>query len=304
MSYGSAGALPAAVPSGPLVALRTGPDHERIVCHLQWLPASDIRNTINELLRQEAELPGAAATTAKSGLSMRVAIVNEPITNSLVVSGPPEAVEEVRKLAEDLDQPQPRVQLDLELGEVAPSEVKHGESLKSEGGAPSTDSSRTFYVLEKPKTMTTISRARVFALDNQAANIQLGQRVATVASVNRGFGGAGAKPSYSYTFQNVGTLVGVTPRINVKEGVIVLHIDAEDSHMLPEKAGDAGAAGDDKDFHPAETGSLTLQTTVAVSDGKTIMIGSIGRQGKDDKELVIVLTPHILRAEDVKHATR
>jgi type II secretory pathway component GspD/PulD (secretin) len=286
-----------------MVALKSGPDHARAVCHLQWLPATDVRSTINELLRQEAELPGATATAAKSGLSMRVAIVNEPITNSLVISGPPEAVEEVRKLAEDLDQPQPGVQLDIELGEVAAGEAKHGESIKSEGGKSSAESPRTYYVLERPKTMTTISRARVFALDNQAANIQLGQRVATVASVNRmnvgGFvgGGAAAKPSYSYTYQNVGTLVGVMPRINVKEGIIVLNVDAEDSHIVPEKAGDAGG---DKDFHPAETGSLTVQTTVAVSDGKTIMIGSIGRQGKDDKELVIVLTPHILRAEDVK----
>jgi type II secretory pathway component GspD/PulD (secretin) len=301
---GKAGASPAALPSGPMVALQSGPDHARTVCHLQWLPATDVRTTINELLRQEAELPGAAATTAKSGLSMRVAIVNEPITNSLVVSGPPEAVEEVRKLAEDLDRPQPGVQLDVELGEVSAGEAKHGESLKGEGGTPSAETSRTFYVLERPKNMTTISRARVFALDNQTANIQLGQRVATVASVNRmgGFGGgAAAQRSYSYTFQNVGTLVGVTPRINVNEGIIVMQVDAEDSHILPEKAGDADA---DKDFRPTETGSLTLQTTVAVSDSKTIMIGSIGRQGKDDKELVIVLTPHILRSEDVKKTGR
>jgi type II secretory pathway component GspD/PulD (secretin) len=283
-----------------MVALKSGPDHARAVCHLQWLPATDVRTTISELLRQEADFAGPGGSAAKGGATMRVAIVADPITNSLVVSGPPDAVEEVRKLAEDLDEPQPGVQLDMELGEVAAGEAKHGESLKSDGGRTSTAGPRTYYVLERPNTMKTISRARVFALDNQAANIQLGQRVATVAAVNRmGFGGGGAAPkaSYSYTFQNVGTLVGVMPRINVKEGIIVLNIDAEDSHILPEKAVDTGA---DKDFHPTETGSLTLQTTVAVSDGKTIMIGSIGRQGKDEKELVILLTPHILRAEDVK----
>jgi type II secretory pathway component GspD/PulD (secretin) len=286
-----------------MVALKSGPDHARIVCRLNWLSAADARNTISELLRQEADFASQGGTVAKGGAAMRVAIVTEPITNSLVVSGPPDAVEEVRKLAEDLDQPKPGVQFDMELGEVAAGEAKHGDSLKSEGSKSSAESPRTYYVLERPKSMTTISRARVFVLDNQAANINLGQRVATVASVNRmgvaNFvgGGAAAKPSYSYTYQNVGTIVGVTPRINVKDGTIVLQVDAEDSHIVPDKTGDAGG---DKDFHPAETGSLTLQTTVAVSDGKTIMLGSIGRQGKDDKELVIVLTPHILQAEDVK----
>jgi type II secretory pathway component GspD/PulD (secretin) len=148
--------------------------------------------------------------------------------------------------------------------------------------------------------MKTVARARVFALDNQSASIQSGQRVATVASVNRmGIASAsGAKPSYSYTFQNVGTLMGFTPRINAKDGTVVLQIDAEDSQILPDKKGDTGA--DKEEFRPTETGTLTLQTTVAIPDGKTIMLGSIGRQGKDDKELVIVLTPHIIGSEDAK----
>ena len=88
-------------------------------------------------------------------------------------------------------------------------------------------------------------------------------------------------------------------RINAKEGVVVLQVSAEDSKILPQTSGIADT-GADKEVHPAETGTLMLQTTVAIPDGKTIMLGSIGRQGKDDKELVIVLTPHIIRAEDAK----
>jgi Flp pilus assembly secretin CpaC len=34
-----------------------------------------------------------------------------------------------------------------------------------------------------------------------------------------------------------------------------------------------------------------------IPDGKTIILGSIARQGKTDKELVIILTPHIIPPE-------
>src|SRR5579862_5614043 len=49
-------------PTGPLVALKSGPQHTRMVCRLQWLPAADVRATISELLRQEAEISGSAGT--------------------------------------------------------------------------------------------------------------------------------------------------------------------------------------------------------------------------------------------------
>ena len=161
---------------GPLVALKSGPEHARIICRLQWMPTADVRTTISELLRQEAEMSGSTGTATKAGPSMRVAIVSEPVTNSLLVSGSPDAVEEVRKLAEALDQPQPRAEFEIELGEVAAGEVKHGESLKSEGSAPPAETANTFYVLERPKTMKTIARARIFTLDNQAATIRAWQQ--------------------------------------------------------------------------------------------------------------------------------
>jgi type II secretory pathway component GspD/PulD (secretin) len=237
---------------------------------------------------------------------MRVAMTTDVVTNSLVVSGPPDAVEEVRKLAEALDQPQPRVEFELELGEVDAGEATHGENIKSEDSSRHAETQGTFVVLERPKTMKTIARVRVFALDNQPANIRSGQRVATIAGVTRlgGFGGGrggsdaaantAPKPSYSYTYQDVGTLVALTPRINAKDGAVVVQVDAEDSRIRP-TAVDVG-----QEFHPAETDTLTLQTTVTIPDGKTIMLGSIGRQGKGDKELVIVITPHIIHAEGGK----
>jgi type II secretory pathway component GspD/PulD (secretin) len=260
------------------------------------MPATNVSITIINLLRQEAEFYGSAATPAKSGPVMRVAITPETVTNSLVISGPPDAVDEVRQLAEALDQTRPQVQIDMEMGEVAAGEAKHGESLKSEGSAPPAEKPNTFYVLERPKTMKTLARAQVVTLDNQPASIHLLQRVATVASVTRTASG----PMSALTYQNVGSILALTPRINVKEGTIVLQVDAEDSHMGPENEGTTFAVVDNKEYRSRRLDSLTLQTTLMVPDGKTIMLGSIGRQGNADSELVVILTPHIIRPEDAQ----
>ena len=277
----------------------------RLVYHLKNSPAHTVATTISNLLRQEGQLSGSAGTAAKGGPAMRVAIAPEIVTNSLIVSGPPDAVDEVQALIEKLDQPQPQVQFELELGEVAAGEAKHGESVKSDGGLPSTEKPNTFYVLERPKTMKTIARVRVLALDNQPANIQLGQRVPTIGSFpQHGAYGktAPSSPAPTVTYQNVGLLLGVTPRINVKEGMVVLAVDAEDSRLGPESEGIPISVADGKVIRSPRIESLIVQTTVAISDGKTVMLGSVGRMGKDDKELVIVLTPHIIRPEDANNA--
>jgi Flp pilus assembly secretin CpaC len=300
---GSRGSSQPPTPSEPLGVLKSGPEHTRLVYHLKNSPAHNVATTITNLLGQEGQWSGSAATAAKSGTVLRVAISPETITNSIVVSGPPDGVEEVRKLVEKLDQPQLQVQFEMEMGEVVAGEAKHGESLKSEGGSPANEKANTFYVLERPKTMKTIARARVLALDNQAANIQLGQRVPSIANFPQygAFGkNSSSGPMPTVTHMNVGLLLGVTARINVKEGTVVLMVDAEDSRLGPESEGIPLSVADGKVIRSPRIESMVVQTTVAIPDGKTIMLGSIGRMGKDDKELVIVLTPHIVRPDAEK----
>ena len=172
------------VPSEPLAVLKSGPDHTRLVYHLKWKSAVHVSQTVSQLLRQEGELHGTAGTAAKGGPALRVAIAPEVVANCLVISGPPDAVEEVRLLAEKLDEPAPMVQFEMEMGEAPAGDAKHGEALASEGGAPPAERPNAFRILERPKTMQTTARARVLTLNNQPAFIQLGQRVPRVAGVS------------------------------------------------------------------------------------------------------------------------
>ncbi len=285
-------------PSEPLAVLKSGPDHVRLVYRLKNMPVQSLRATVSQLLRQEGELHGTAGTATKGGPVLRVAIAAEVITNSLLISGPPEAVEEVRLLAEKLDAQAPAmVQFEMEMGEVPVGEAKHGEALTSEGSAPAAEKPNAFRILERPKTMNTIARARVLTLDNQPAFIHLGQRVPRVTGVTKSTVGG---TTQSVTLDNTGLILGVTPRINAKEGIVVLQVDAEDSQMGLENEGVPLSAGGDKTVRSPRIEAVSVQSTVTIPDGKTIILGSIARQGKSDKELVVILTPHIIPSEAIK----
>ncbi len=285
-------------PSEPLVVLKSGPEHARLVYRLRNSPATNVATTISNLLRQEGQLSGSAGTAAKSGTGLRVAITPETITNSIVISGPPAAIEEVMKLIEALDQRPPQVQIEAEIGEVATGEAKHGEGLHSDGGTSSVERPNTYFVLERPKSMKTIGRARVLTLDNQPTNMQLGENVPQITGVSKNsITGA----TSSVTYRNVGLILAVQPRIDVKDGKVVMAVEVTDSHLGPESEGiPMATTTDNKVIRSPRIDNLTLQTTVAIPDGKTVMLGSAGRQGNADKELVIVLTPHIIRPEDAK----
>ena len=293
-----------ATPSEPLVVLKSGPDHVRLVWRLKHHPATNASTTITHLLRQEGELSASSGTAAKGKPVLRVAISPEVITNSLIISGPPEAVEEVRMLAEKLDQPPPQVQFEMEMGEVAAGEAKHGESLASDRSALPAARQGTYYILERPKTMKTLARAGVLTLDNQAANVQMGERVPEISSLMSNWPAAPTPAkgiaTPRVTYQNVGLMLAVTPRINVKDGIVVLQVAAEDSQLGPEDEGIPVMVADNKVIRSPRIETISVQTTVTIPDGKTIIIGSAGRMGKTDKELVIVLTPHIIRPEDGK----
>lgn len=46
--------------------------------------------------------------------------------------------------------------------------------------------------------------------------------------------------------------------------------------------------------------NTTVQTTVTIPDAQTMNLGSIAQKGKSDKELVIIVTPHIFGLEEAK----
>ncbi len=192
------------------------------------------------------------------------------------------------------------------------------------GGLVLTASSESVSVLiralKECRKLEVLSRPQVMTLDNQPAFIQVGQRVPRIVgtSVNQ------TAQVNNITLENVGLIMGVTPRIS-PEGLIVMEIDAEKSEVGPEAEGiPVSISATGQVIRSPRINTITAQTTVSAANGQTIVLGGLINRRKtefhrkvpllgdipvlgylfrydgvsDQKaELLIIMTPHIVRTE-------
>ncbi len=171
--------------------------------------------------------------------------------------------------------------------------------------------------LQECRHLEVLARPQIMTLDNQPSFIQVGQRVPrisgsainTVGQVN------------SIVLENVGLILGVTPRVS-PEGLVVMEIDAERSELGSIDEGIPVAFSGDQVIRSPVTNLTMAQTTVSAADGETIVLGGLinktnnvirrrvpwlsevpvlGNLFRYDSnstqrtELLIILTPHIVR---------
>jgi general secretion pathway protein D len=172
--------------------------------------------------------------------------------------------------------------------------------------------------LQETREMRILSRPLVRTLDNQPAFIQVGQRVPRIVGSTVSVAGQ----SNAIDVENVGLILGVTPRIS-PDGTVVMEVDAEKSKVGPEAEGIPVAVSvDGTIIRSPRVDTITAQTTVSVGDGETVVLGGIisteienvdrrvpflsdipvlGHlfrfDSKDERrnELLIILTPRVIR---------
>lgn len=175
--------------------------------------------------------------------------------------------------------------------------------------------------LQETKRMDILSRPQVLTLDNQPAFIQVGQRVPRIVGSTVNQNGS----QNNVTLENVGLILGVTPRIS-PEGNVVMEIDAEKSSLGPESEGIPVAVSlDGTVIRSPRIDTTTAQATVSAANGETIILGGLitkaNRQvhrkvpvlgdipvlkylfrfdsvAEKRTELLIILTPHIVRSQE------
>ncbi len=173
--------------------------------------------------------------------------------------------------------------------------------------------------LQESRRLEVLSRPQVLTLDNQQAFIQVGQRVPRIVSsvVNQNFA------QNSVLLENVGLIIGVTPRIS-PEGNVVMEIDAEKSKLGPESEGiPISVSNNGSVIRAPRIDTITAQATVSAADGETILLGGlISRSTRTEHrqvpwlgslpllkylfsydsnsflrtELLIIMTPHVIRS--------
>lgn len=173
--------------------------------------------------------------------------------------------------------------------------------------------------LQDSRRLEILSRPQVLTLDNQQAFIQVGQRVPRIvrSSINvQGFQNSDVE------LENVGLIIGVTPRIS-PDGNVVMEIDAEKSKLGPDSEGiPISISPNGQVIRAPRVDTVTAQATVSAADGETIILGglisrstrTIHRQVPwlgdipiikhlfsydlnevQRTELVIIMTPHVVR---------
>ncbi len=154
-----------------------------------------------------------------------------------------------------------------------------------------------------------LSRPQIMTLDNQAASLQVGSSVPYTAGTST----AAATTVTTTTYLNIGVLLNIVPKIN-PDGKVTMRVTPTVSKLNPslDTAGLAAPAYD----------TQTIDTTIIAHDGETVAIGGLikrndaktenkvpwlgdlpwvgalfryRQQIKSKQELLIVLTPHIVR---------
>ena len=173
--------------------------------------------------------------------------------------------------------------------------------------------------LQESRRLEVLSRPQVRTLDNQSAFIQVGQRVPRITASNITEGGL---QTNTVELENVGLILGVTPRIS-PDGMVVMEVDAEKSQLGPEEEGiPITVSVDGSVIRSPRIDTRTAQATVSAASGETIILGGLitnrkesvarqvpylsripllgdvfryDREEKQRTELLIILTPHVIR---------
>ena len=176
--------------------------------------------------------------------------------------------------------------------------------------------------LQQDERIEVLSRPQIMTLDNQAAYIQVGQRVPRVNSSSITTAG---NQINTITLENVGLILGVTPRIS-PDGLVVMELDAEKSALEPLSSGiPISVLTNGQVITSPIIDITTAQTTVSAVDGQTpVFAGMISKEKdvikrrvpylsdipvlgslfrydsttKNRTELLIIMTPHIIKTED------
>ena len=319
--------------------------------------AIEVQAALRSFLDQERQrvtqvLGQDAVGTAQRLLEREVAIVAEPVSNTLLLSANPRYFDQVKDIIEQLDQPQPQVLIQVLLAEVTLDSTRDlgvewdfsrmiegarvgagtafgvPTELLSFGGFSAVvtgdDYSFLLRALENDGRLEVLSRPQILTADNKPASINIGQRVPLITDSRVTQYGDTIN---SFSYQNVGVNLSVTPRIGA-DGAVSMEIGTTNSALSSSSvditSGSGSGPGNNNNQRVVKIPIINERratTSVSVQSGQSILIGGListtddTRMKKvpffgdipglgllfrsrtkfsDRKELLILLTPQVL----------
>ena len=255
----------------------TSPEGQtRLVLHLSSVPAHDTAN----ILRQVFQGEGQTAPPAVAQLT----IVADAVSNSLIFGGPTSAVEEARRLADELDRPAAIIHVEVLIGQAPVDAIKPSPAARQQAGAES-----RVRVVEKPEKLEILCRARFSTLNEQPADLQMGRRVPRIT-------GTTASPRGTMNaveYENTGTMIKVRPRVDGDDR-IAMQIDVEDSRLgSPEEALIISAPSEGEPIRTPAIETWTIQTSLIVANGQTVVLAAAVESPQTKLERLVLLTARV-----------
>ena len=258
---------------------------------------------------------GSTASTInglKDALNMVISeygkIIEDPSTNSMIISDMPSKFQIIEQLISKLDVPIPQVMIEVEILDVAKSDVdKLGIKFTSSddgwfkysgpnlGGTYFPFVSDTFrkaaaktaptpaswtmgglgFILEFLSSSTTtkfLARPKLFVLNNETAELKLSSNEAIGSSTTTQGQGTASSTSVTAERAETGVILKVTPQISMATGEITMILNP----TVKEAIDSSIALGSSQKLKDVEERSV--KSTVRTKDGETIIIGGLIRQ--------------------------
>jgi general secretion pathway protein D len=238
-------------------------------------------------------LGAQAEDTAQRMLEREVAVVAEPLSNTLLISANPRYFKEVESVINELDLPQSQVLIQVVLAEVTLDGTydlgvewtytgKKGDytygvgtdfgvanSLTQLGGFSSAVSGGDFHfllrALQEDGRLEVLSRPQIVTADNKPASINVGQRIPLITDSR-------IDPQNntinSFRYEDVGINMTVTPKIS-PDGFVKIDLTTTNSALSSSSI----------DINKSATVPIINQrranTTVTVQSGQTVIVGGL-----------------------------
>jgi general secretion pathway protein D len=139
-----------------------------------------------------------------------------------------------------------------------------------------------FDILEDESSVKFLSAPQIMVIDNQTATFRVGDQIPIITRASQSTTGSDAPIVSEVQYRDTGTLLQVTPRIN-DGGMVTLEVSQEVSSP--------GAISADS-VNPSIS-QRTIESTVVVHDGQTIVLGGLIRETESDSKAGIPGLMHL-----------
>lgn len=291
------------------------PPIRREMIHVYYLENSSAESLATVLTTMYAKIK-ARVVGKKAALAVeeKPSIVADKLTNSLIIIATPTQYEELAKIIRKLDIPRRQVLVEAVIAEMSLEKLMDlgvewatTEATPTGGPAGETeffggthfgmrpellagtlygmslglikggDISALINLSQTDTDVNILSTPSLLTNDNQEAQITVGERVPLITGTRYT---EEDRPIYTFTYEDVGIILRITPQINPK-GFVTLKISQKITKVLRETLYEVKA--------PKLTKRET-QTTVTVGDKETIVIGGLIR---DDKSSAVRKVPFL-----------